>query len=137
MNLRLLLVSLVATFAGCGGELATVPVTGKITKGGAPVEGMGVTLVGVEGTKAIGLRGVTLADGTFKISAVGGIEGAPVGDYKVVLIPPMTAPDYSKMDKNGPKPGMKIPETYTNVDKATEKIKVGSGPNEIKIDIPD
>jgi hypothetical protein len=134
MKLRYLSLLLLPFVLGCGGGISTVPVTGKVTKGGVPVPGMGVTLVGVEGTEAMGLRGSTNDQGVFTIAAAGGVEGAPVGKYKVLLIPPAGAVDYSKMGPGGPKPAEKLPEKFTDIAKATEVFTVGTGPNVIEID---
>lgn len=134
MKLHYLSLLLLPAFLGCGDSISTVPVSGKVTKGGVPVSGVGVTLVGVEGTEAMGLRGSTNAEGVFTISAAGGMDGAPKGKYKVLLIPPVGQPDYSKMGPGGPKPAEKYPEKYTSLEKATDIFEVGDGPNVIDID---
>ena len=135
MNLRFLSLLLLTALLGCNDGISTVPVSGKITKDGAPMPGIGVTLVGVEGTEAMGLRGVTNADGGFSVVAAGGLDGAPKGKYKVLLLPPITPPDYSKVGKEGPPPADKFPEKYTNIDKVTDIFVVGAGPNVINIDV--
>jgi len=135
MKLRYLSLLLLIAVLGCSDGISTVPVSGKITKGGAGVPGIGVTLVGVEGTATMGLRGVTGADGAFSIAAAGGLVGAPKGKYKVLLIPPTGEVDYSKVGKEGPAPAEKFPEKYTKIEKATDVFEVGAGPNVIDIDI--
>ncbi len=135
MNLRRLPLLLLTAVLGCNDGISTVPVSGKVTKDGAPVPGIGVTLVGVEGTEAMGLRGVTNAEGGFTVVAAGGLDGAPKGKYKVLLLPPMGQVDYSKVGKEGPAPAEKFPEKYTKIEKVTEVFEVGAGPNVINIDI--
>ncbi len=135
MKLHRFSLLLLTAVLGCNDGISTVPVSGKITKDGAPVPAIGVTLVGVEGTEAMGLRGMTNAEGGFTIVAAGGVEGAPKGKYKVLLIPPASQVDYSKIGKEGPPAGEKYPEKYTKIEKVTDIVEVGAGPNVINIDI--
>jgi hypothetical protein len=98
---------------GCGQKEASLtPVAGKVTVDGAPLSSGSVSLipdVSVEaGAKTAsneipgGMSGGEIkSDGTYKIYT-GGKEGAPLGKYKVRVIPPVTAP---KDDKETPNIG--------------------------------
>lgn len=79
-------------FMGCGGESVdhpdTVPVTGKVTLDGQPVEGANITLrpAGQEG-ETYPARAVSGTDGTFTVrtffSASHDVEGAVPGKYQI------------------------------------------------------
>ncbi len=69
--------------AGCGSGIATVPVSGKVTQGGQPVEGAAVTFIPAagDGQSAVG---ITDAGGAYKLMTKTN-EGAVVGAYKVTI----------------------------------------------------
>jgi hypothetical protein len=114
---RFAFLALVATLCGCGDvdELAVVPVTGTVTKGGAPVKDVRVTLATADPKDKAPLQmGLSGADGKFEIQTSAGQKGAVPGRYKVVLTdggaPNM---DYSAMGKKGPQANTEvIPKTY-------------------------
>lgn len=86
-HLRLGALALVALagLIGCGGRGKLVKVEGKVTLNGAPVKGAQVTLIPVsgEGEKPSGFTG---DDGTFRLSTFSSNDGAPPGDYKVIVV---------------------------------------------------
>ncbi|MCA8987407.1 MAG: hypothetical protein KDA78_07195 [Planctomycetaceae bacterium] len=127
---------------GCGGgedKLVLYPVTGKVTKGGAPLADIKVNLVPRTSTSAPLLVGRTGPDGTFEITAPGGEKGAPEGDYKIVLTPEstMVEADYSSGKAPKAESTEVIPKTYTTADTTEAGITVSKGgENVANIDIP-
>ncbi len=67
---------------GCGGT-PLIPVSGKVTEGGSPLEGVAVTFVPNSGDTEIAV-GVTDASGAYQLKTKGE-DGAMPGDYKVTL----------------------------------------------------
>lgn len=124
---------LLATIGCGGGGVAVHPVTGTITVDGAPTAGISVTLIGEEGAKAMGLTGVTDEQGKFQITAAGGYEGAPPGNYRVLLSPPRAEVDYSS---GKPAAEKSFPPQYSNPNSAElTTLTVGDGDSEISIDV--
>lgn len=80
MSLLALLIS------GCNssGSVPPVPVSGKVTLEGKPVEGAIVTFLTKtgEGRSASGKTG---ADGAFKLTSINTNDGAPPGDYIITI----------------------------------------------------
>lgn len=120
--------------AGCSsGDPKLVPVTGKVTYKGEPVEGASVTFVHADGrTSPVG---VTDAAGVFTLGSVTG-QGAAVGDYQVAIskkaaregAPANPKPeDMIKMLKGGktlPEPKDVIPVKYADAKKSGLKATV-------------
>jgi len=153
-----LAVSLVA-LAGCGEDGPSLnPVTGKVTKGGQPVEKVLVTF-SPESGKGISSTGQTGADGRFILIAQTGKAGAPAGSYKVTITSidaggntgGGTGPtDWSKMaadreaSMRGSKDGApvakakeeKVPPEYTDPTKTPFKYEVKAGNNDFDLPIP-
>jgi hypothetical protein len=71
--------------AGCGSDGFTppVPVKGKVTLGGKPVEGALVTFHNKTGGRSA--SGKTEKDGTFKLTCINTDDGAPPGDFNVSI----------------------------------------------------
>jgi len=89
----------VALFGGCGDPYQTVPVTGKLTLDGKPVEGASVVFTPVNAPEKTGRpdgqpgkvsRGKVGADGSFTLAQDDGTPGAVVGPHKVMFEPGMT-----------------------------------------------
>jgi hypothetical protein len=107
----------VLAFAGCGPKFPeTVVVTGRVTQGGAPVEGALVTLTRGSGGLSGGelASGKTNADGRFELVTHFGPQnsapGAVPGEYEVIVskhVPPpgMTQAQYDAMVANATKIG--------------------------------
>jgi len=99
MRIESLLLSTAKTFlvmaicmsvVGCETEearLKTYPVTGKVLKGGKPINYATVIFhpVGSDETEAVKPRGVTSSDGTFVLTTYDGNDGAPAGSYQVTI----------------------------------------------------
>jgi hypothetical protein len=80
--------------AGCGGpaSVATVPVTGKVTLDGQPVTSGQVSFFAADAKAGVGLcTGIIDANGEYKIFS-DGKPGAPLGKYKVMVMPSMVPP---------------------------------------------
>jgi hypothetical protein len=78
-----------ATLAGCGEKgLRTYPVTGTVMVDGQPAEGAMLIFVPGEGSEEF-LRqrpaGQTTADGKFQMTTFEANDGAPAGQYKVMI----------------------------------------------------
>ncbi|MEZ6138570.1 MAG: carboxypeptidase-like regulatory domain-containing protein [Pirellulaceae bacterium] len=70
--------------AGCGDALPSpVPVSGKVTLGGQPVEGATVTFLSSTGGRSA--SGKTGADGSFQLTTINTNDGARPGDYAVTI----------------------------------------------------
>ncbi len=123
---------------GCGGggaeELTVFPVTGKVTKGGAALAEVTVSLVS-QGAPM--LVGVTKEDGTFEIATNAGQKGAPAGEYKVILRSNTAEMDYSTGKPKNPDAKDAIPAKYSSEEKTDVSITVtADGENVINIEIP-
>jgi len=97
------LISLLGTFAGCGSkESPNASVSGVVTDGGTPMDGVKVTFhstVEVNGKKNTYAAG-TDSSGKYLIAAVGKDGGVPPGMYKVTV------------NKAAVKGGMKLPDDW-------------------------
>lgn len=141
MIYRILLACLAAPLlVGCSGgsDLPKLyPVTGKLTKGGAPLGGMSISLVAADDkTKAPALVAVTKDDGSFDIFTMSGHRGAPEGNYKVVVVAPPEQIDYAKVQKGPPKKSAVIPKTYQTPESTVVSLEVKKTSNSLEIKIP-
>jgi hypothetical protein len=68
---------------GCGDGIKRVPVQGKFTAAGAPVEGAFVQFVPAGGTKGEGGIGKTDRDGNFSLTGMKQVNGVAPGEYRV------------------------------------------------------
>jgi hypothetical protein len=114
---RLLGVALVLTLAalGCTKPSSlpkTYPVTGSVVyKGGQPVAGAGIQFTSVSDS-SFSVSGDVAADGKFTLATVKGREktsGAPEGEYKVTVHPPIPADRATRRPNVGP---IELPKTY-------------------------
>jgi hypothetical protein len=127
--------SLLAVVAGCGGTtyvdppvVPVVPVSGSIKFGAETPAGAKVTLVPVARTEeGINSSGVVKSDGTFKISTYGQEDGAPLGDYVVLVqwFRPLSGEDGNTGGPNV------IPKDYSDPKKSPVKVTVKEGSNEL------
>jgi hypothetical protein len=105
-NLSLLMVlSLAAVLAGCGGGMTTHPVSGKVTMpDGSPAKMGSVVFEQTGTTKPISCIGPIKSDGTYKVEVDENTSGAPPGDYKVTVLindeagKPLIDPKYATPD---------------------------------------
>lgn len=92
MRFRACVLLIISGFlVGCGGAPAatplpeTVPVTGIITLDGKPISAAAVTFIPQGQTKGIECQGTTDEGGRYQLQQQHGAEGAPPGNYKVVI----------------------------------------------------
>ncbi|WP_417386680.1 carboxypeptidase-like regulatory domain-containing protein [Gimesia sp.] len=92
MKLRAFLLLMISgSLVGCGGAPAasplpeTVPVTGVVTLDGAPIAAATVTFIPQGQTKGVECLGTTDEGGKYQLQQQHGAEGAPPGNYKVVI----------------------------------------------------
>lgn len=86
-----LLMILLGTATGCGANPeakplpATVPVSGVVTLNGQPLSAATVIFIPQGQTKGTECQGKTDESGGYRLTQQHGGEGAPPGDYKVVI----------------------------------------------------
>lgn len=113
---RLLILGLAASLAaGCGAKRdpklpATVPVSGKVSLKGSPLEIGTITFHPEADTKGNPADGRLLAGGEFALSTYQSGDGAVLGKHKVTIqIPP-------RLDGEPPRPAsLVVPKEYTAV----------------------
>ena len=83
--LKVMLMGLLAFTVGCSGSMGPppVPVSGKVTLGGSPVEGATVTFLSTTGGRSA--SGKTGSDGSFQLSTINTNDGARPGEYTVTI----------------------------------------------------
>jgi hypothetical protein len=142
----------ICLMAGCGpGGPATIPVTGKVTKGGAGLPNVRVTLVDTKNAANIS-TGTSDANGDFTLFyGAQGKQGAVPGKYKVVLSgggtggPTITMSADGKSStygggnrQNQGKPVVQLPydEKWTRQETTPQEVEVKSGMAalEVKVD---
>ena len=143
---HLLLACVVVLSAGCGppgpGPAAgdpRVPVWGKVTAGGAPVDKCTVQFLPLGETKGKGGLGNTDQDGNFKMAS-GTLAGIVPGEYKVRLgryIARNGQPATTREDlMENPDVRDSIPPKYSGIDSPL-RFTVPEAGGEINIDIPE
>lgn len=141
---RLRLITTVVLFlglVGCGDGLKRVPVQGKITAGGQPVDGATIQFLPLGTTKGEGGIGRSDRDGNFTlIGSRGGAEGVVPGEYRVSvgrLIArdgtPLPA-DATEADNPGARESVPMP--YSSLDSTPLKATVPEAGGTVTIDIP-
>jgi hypothetical protein len=139
MRSALAVAVLVVFTLGCGGSgydgPKLYPLTGKLTKGGAPLPGINISLISTDSSnKAPPLLAVTKDDGSFTITTSSGHAGAPVGLYKVVIVAPPPEFDYSTQ-KGPPKKSKVISEKYATAATTDKTFEVKAGTNTLDLDL--
>jgi hypothetical protein len=141
---------LAAAFAsGCqSGRLPTAPVAGKITFDGKPLANAELWLVPKsEAVKnaAIAIRpyAKTSADGTFTVTSYYVDDGAPLGEYAVMVVPPgsRAAPEEDRANdlpaekkQRSPRP-VPFPLKYQDPTTSGLTVTVTDGPNQLALDL--
>ncbi|MBA4066805.1 MAG: hypothetical protein C0501_24475 [Isosphaera sp.] len=134
---------LAAGACGCGPAdgLARVPVSGRVTAGGRPVDGALVRFVPTGGTKGYGASARTAADGSFVLADDRGHRGGVVpGAYKVAVNRPARPdgsplpPDTSELDFPDARESM--PRRVASADLTPLAFTVPEAGGEAVIDIP-
>jgi hypothetical protein len=144
--LGFLLPSLLSLTAGCSksGRQKVHFVKGIVKYNGKPMVGGGsILFLPVEGGSGKEASGVIAEDGTFRLSTYGKEDGAPLGEYKVV-IRQTTEKEPDGGSDDGQKPAAaaetvpktdQIPQIYSNPVQTPLKKTVTEGGNDFLIDL--
>ena len=123
----------VLTFAclGCGGgpkEVPVFPVSGKVLFKGKPAVGAQVVFQPLDGTTD-GTRpnAIVDKDGAFKLTTRAKDDGAPAGEYKVLVVWRV-----SEGDPDSGRTRNVLPEKFNNPDQTPLKATVQANPNELE-----
>ncbi|HEY7428712.1 MAG TPA: hypothetical protein VH682_31065 [Gemmataceae bacterium] len=126
---------------GCGDGLKRVPVQGKITAKGQPLENATVQFIPAGSTQGEGGMGVSDNDGNFTlIGSRAGAKGVVAGEYKV-RVSRLLARDGTPLPadaKQADNPGCKesVPVPYASLEATPLKATVPEAGGEVAIDIP-
>jgi hypothetical protein len=98
-------------------RLQTFPIKGVVTYNGAPLVGADVSLVPVTPNPKLKIppRAVTGKDGAFRVNTYQPDDGAPAGDYHILV---------SRNDEDPDSPGDAFQGRFTNPKKAPGKVTV-------------
>ncbi len=114
----------------CGSDKRKLyPVRGKVLVDGKPAEGATVALYAADASQPMAQfpRGYVKADGTFTIGTYDPEDGAPAGDYKVVIVwmdeDPVLLP-------NG-RFATKLPDKYSVAPTTPLSVQVKEGSNDL------
>ncbi|QDV73617.1 DUF4198 domain-containing protein [Botrimarina mediterranea] len=129
----LALAALASALTGCGdGKIKTYPATGTVTVGGKPYPGAKVMLVPVGGSESFQKErpfGITGMDGRFSMKTFVDSDGAPAGDYQVMIRtakPDPRKPDQAEWGRRPP-----IDSKYSKPDTSGLTATVEEGATEI------
>lgn len=122
------LLALAATI-GCGppeGQMVVYPVSGSVTVAGQPAAGAKVTLIGLDEKFSDPKSPIPTAtvgdDGSFQITSYAPADGAPDGNYRVVILWEEATPENADPE-SAPAPKDKLGGKY-NHDKSTLKVTI-------------
>jgi hypothetical protein len=131
MNRFLAILPLSFTLVGCGPrETPTHPVAGKVVVDGKPAAGVQVAFVPLAKPSDIEANptATTGKDGAFKLTTRAKDDGAPAGEYKVVLS--WTVQDGPNED---PRIRKLLPDQYAAAGSTPLKATVQAGPNDVPV----
>jgi hypothetical protein len=128
---------LLVTAAGCGAKqdpnrLPVFPTKGQVTFQGKPATGALVVLhpkVATPQNESVRPRAYVKDDGSFELSSYESNDGAPAGDYAVVLVWPKTIK--AANGEVGPGPNV-FPPKYARPDTSPAVIKIAEGSNQLQ-----
>jgi hypothetical protein len=134
-GLSLLLIGTSIVLAGCGPHSDRLPVSGKITLDGAPIDS-GAIRFSSTGTQKMMSSGAAVNHGQYSIPAE---KGLPPGTYLIAISAPDTsgkmiaarAPDGRQV---GLAPAERVPDEYNSDSKKTVEV-VAAGDNHFDFDI--
>ena len=132
---------LVLTPTGCGDGLARVPVRGKITAKGQPLDRAVVQFIPMESTKGEGGIGVSDDQGNFTLTGSrAGAKGVVPGEYRV-RVSRLLARDGTVLPadaKQAENPGAResIPAEYASLEGTRLRVTVPDTGGDMSIDIP-
>lgn len=124
--------ALLAASCGDGGP-TLYPVSGKVLFNGQPVEGATVVFVPVGSDDATALKpsGAVQTDGSFTLSTYPHGDGAPAGDY-VVLVTWYPPDARQRVEEEEEAPTPKLPARYSDAQQSPLKATVRDGPTELE-----
>jgi hypothetical protein len=132
--LCLTIASLMA-FSGCSdGKIGRNKVNGVVNVDGKPAPGMMVIFCPIGGTPEFQKArpmGLTKEDGTFEVNTFGGADGAPAGQYKVLMNWPAKSKGPSR-DGMGQMGFDRLQGRYNNLEKSPFTVEVKSGTNDLQ-----
>ncbi len=123
--------------SGCGGGTTMVPVSGRVTLDGQPVEGASVMLHPQgEGRPATGL---TDARGEFQLTTVEEFDGAMLGAYRVTvsLVRPRGDVDYDTAEAGFDEMSLEyvVPQRYGDRETSGLTAQVERGMSPLELDL--
>ena len=121
------LIAALVFLTSCGGGSKLHPVTGTVLYQDQPIEGATVVFQpasSAEGTSAP--SGITGPDGKFKLRTHPHGDGAPAGEYKVLIT---WYPANAREQEN---PKNRLPDRYGNPTDTPLQATVNKGPNELE-----
>jgi hypothetical protein len=125
---------------GCGsGKIGTYPVTGTVNLDGKPAEGAIVIFCPTEGSEQFKRErpfGKTGPDGKFELTTFVANDGAPAGDYKVMIRWPtaekaLSASEDPNRPTSGSGGGDRLDGKYFNPQQSGLTAKVARGQTEL------
>jgi hypothetical protein len=127
--------------AGCGkqarpGELPVYPVKGRVTFQGEPMPFAVVTFYPADQPFAQALKSRATADqgGNYQLTTYEFNDGAPAGEYAVVLYVPPKQPDPYALE--APNPPDRLKRAYLDPAKSKLRFTIRPEPNTIDIGLP-
>lgn len=117
--------------ASCGSKRKLYPVRGKVFCDGQPAEDAIVTLHALDASQPMKEvpSGRVKADGSFAIGTYEPEDGAPPGEYKVIII--WLPPDaLARVSPTGKLPN-KLPDLYSDAKTTPLKVRVNEGSNDL------
>ena len=126
---------------GCGDGLRRVPVQGKLTAKGVPVDGATVQFIPTDSTKGEGGMGRADNEGNFTLTGTrAGAKAVVPGEY-TVRVSRLVARDGSTLPwdaKEAEHPGCyeSVPAPYNSLDGTPLKAKIPEAGGTVNVDIP-
>lgn len=115
--------------------LATVPVTGKVTMNGKPLQNVRILFTMVKppaGIRNVYADGIAEADGTFTVSTYTKFDGCPVGEFAVTILPNLRRPGGLVIEE---KDVPKLPAKYAKAETTPLKVTIKESGNQIDLEI--
>jgi hypothetical protein len=133
----LIVLSGLVSYSGCGkGRIPTYAVNGTVTVDGAPAEGAIVVFCPVDPLPEVAnLRpaGKTDSSGQFKLTTFDPSDGAPAGQYKILVKWPAATPGNGREDRPGAvnRGPDRLKGKYYNQDTTPLSAKIEKGTNNL------
>lgn len=131
--LRASMMVLLVVTAGCTSGVAlpkTYPAAGSVVyKGGRPMTGGSIQLTSTE-DPLLRVVGTIESDGHFTLSTLKDntrVDGAPAGQFQVVVTPPLTA---------NPRSGLDVPHQAVSPVTLPKKVQIEPAENTLMIEVP-